>query len=367
MGEQKNQEEVMIQSDEYELSKVSHEVIETPAKESTEHEEDNKELKDPSEGSTEYTPLPEKTKKHHKAKNLIQKAQKIADEANKRSEECRVLLEVGLQSYQEAKSALYEGGLDECVSLLRQLGSQSKYDQESKPMVISEPKEALKPMVVKDISSGRFTGLLFALFGGISTVTGMIYLATKKLEMTFDDTKVPSENEMDSILAWFSTIIGVQEDVAIGTGVLGSAVLMVMILIYAVRVRWKTKCNLHLAVKQFVEAELYAEQKPNCKEEMERVNAHIKDAIGTLKAYEVLLNEQKGKLQRILHFEGEKEKGAVYLDKSKLELEATKELIDAISGLIEIPIVEDERLSEKSIHSLEKSKEKIYTFIQKFY
>ena len=367
MGEQKNEEEQMIQNDGYEASEVSDEMAEELAKEIPESTKEDIEEKESVEESVDYTPLPEKTKKHLKAKSLIQKAKKIVDEANKRAEECRLSLEAGLRSYEEAKSALHQGGLDACESLLKQLGYRSEMGETAKEAAAVEPKEALKPMEVKDISRGRFTGLFYALFGGIVVAIAMVYLASKKLEMRLDIGKLPSENEMDSILAWFSTIIGVQEDVAIGAGVLGSAVILVMILVYAVRVRWKTKCNLHFAVKQFVEAELYAEQKPDCKEAMEKMDAHIKDAIGTLKAYEVLLNEQKGKLQRILYFEGEKEKGAMYLDKSLLEIENTKELIRTIKDLIEIPIVEDERVSDKSILPLQKAKENIYTIMQRFY
>lgn len=325
------------------------------------------EEKEAVEESIEYTPLPEKTKKHLKAKNLIQKAKKMADEANRRREECRLLLEAGLRSYQEARSALHQGGLDACITLLKQLERQTKNNEEKKPVLVVEAQKELKPMVVKEIPSGRVTGVLFALLGGAAAVIGMVYLATEKLEMTLDLTKVPSENERESILAWFSTMIGIQENVAVGTGVLGFIVLSVMILIYTVRVRWKVRCNLHLAVKQFVEAELYAEQKPNCKEEMEKVDAHIKDAIGTLKAYEILLKEQQGKLQRILYFEGEKEKGAVYLDKSLAEIAHTKELIDAVQDMIVIPIVEEENISDDSVRSLQKAKEKLYTVIERFY
>jgi len=131
----------------------------------------------------------------------------------------------------------------------------------------------------------------------------MVYLATQKLEMTFDMTKVPSENVRESVLAWFSTMIGMQEDVVIGTGVLGITVALVMILIYVIRVRLKAKSNLHFAVKQFVEAELYAEQNPDCKEEMEKVDAHIQTQVEDEKISDesiVSLQKAKEKLYTVL-------------------------------------------------------------------
>ncbi len=107
--------------------------------------------------------------------------------------------------------------------------------------MVFEPKEEIKPMVIKDVSSGKFTGFIYALIVGVVTAVGLVYLATEKLEMTLNVTKVPSEDIVQSILAWFSTTIGMQEDVNIGTGVFGFSVFLVMGLIYVIRVSLKVK------------------------------------------------------------------------------------------------------------------------------
>jgi hypothetical protein len=337
--------------------------IEEPAIASSENEDS---MTEESEVSFEESPLSGKTQKHSKAKSLIEKAKKIADEATGRIEACRRILEDGLSVYEEVRSVLKQDALKACVSLLKQSGNQINREEEGRLEAELPKQKPLKHFVPKTISSGRAAGLFYALVGGIATAIGMIFLAIKKLEMTPDLTKVPSENEMDSILAWFSTIIGVQENVAIGTAVWGFTVLSVMILIYLAYLRLKARNNLHLAIKQFVEAELYAEQQPDCKEELEKLDAHIQDTIGTLKAYQVLLNEQKGKLQRILYFEGEKEKGASYHSKSLAEIEETKELVERIIDLIEIPVVEDGKIHEQSMYALQKAKEKLYDVIKRF-
>jgi hypothetical protein len=367
MIEQKNVEEKMIPNDEDEASTIKEEMIEESAIESSESEAYSiVEERETVEVSLEHSPLSGKTTKQSKAKSLIKKAKKIVDEATERAEACRHVLEEDLKAYEEALSTLHQDGFDGCVSLLKQLGYQVKSEKEERPEVVVPKQKALKPFVLKDISSGRMTGVFYALVGGAATAIGMVYLAAQKLEMTLDVTKVPSENVRESILAWFSTIIGLQENVEIGTGVLGVTVLLVMTLIYVLRLRLKAKNNLHWAVKQFVEAELYVEQNPDCKEKMEKIDIHIQDIIGTLKAYQVLLNEQKGKLQRILYFEGEKEKGASYHDKSFAEIEETKELVERIIDLIETPVVEDGKIHEQSMYSLQKAKEKLYDVIKRF-
>lgn len=317
----------------------------------------------------EEAPLPEKTKKHAKALHLVEKAKKIVRKANEQTKECKLLLESDLKDYNDAKEKLKAGGLDACVSLVQDLGSQSNDEQleEEAGGVVFEVKEELKPIVLRDVSSGKFTGFILALFGGAATAIGLVYLATEKLNMTLNVTKIPSEDTVQSLLAWFSTVIGVHENVYIGAGVFGLAVLLVMILIYVIRVSLKANSNLHFAAKQFVEAQLYTEQKANCEEEMEKVDAHIKDTIETLKTYEVVFNEQKGKLQRILHIEGKKEKSTDYHDKSYTEIHDTKELIRTIRDFMETPMSEEGKLSSKSVLLLQHTKDHIDKVLGRFY
>ena len=377
MNENKNAPEEIIRNVEDETSEMIDGIIEEADKKVSESEKeitDNMDVNDKIEEddgaleeSVEEPPLPENIKKHIKAKHLVEKAKKIVNEANKRIEACKLLLESDLNEYGNAKSEIKKGGLDACVLLLNQLGYKIEEDEVEKTTPVFEPKEKVKPIVLKDVSSGKFSGFIYALFGGIATAIGMVYLATEKLEMTLNVTKVPSEDVMQSILAWFSTIIGVQENVAIGTGVLGAVVLVVMILIYVIRVSLKGRSNLHFAVKQFVEAELYTEQKSNCKQETDKIDAHIKDAIDTIKTYEVLLNEQKGKLQRILYIEGGKEKSAGYHDKSNLEIRDTKELIRSIRDFMDISMSDEGQLSSKSVLYLQNAKDQSDKILQRLY
>lgn len=379
MNENKNIPEEMIRNVEDETSEMIEEIIEEMDKEVSEIEEEIiDEMEDEVsqtieeegehvEETVEDPPLPANMKKHIKAKHLVEKAKKIVNEANNRIDACKLLLESNLKEYVDAKSELKKGGFDTCALLVNQLGYQTTEDEEEKTTPMFEPKEDAKPIVLKDVSSGKFSGFIYALFGGVAAAIGMVYLATEKLEMTLNVTKIPSEDVMQSILAWFSTLIGMQENVMIGAGVLGIVVLVVMILIYIIRVSLKARSNLHFAVKQFVEAELYTEQKSNCKQEMDKVDAHIKDAIGTMKTYEVLLNEQKGKLQRILHIEGTKEKSAGYHDKSYLEIRDTKELMRTIKEFMDTSMSEEGKLSSKSVLFLQQAKDEIDKMLKRYY
>ena len=310
-----------------------------------------------------------KVKKHQEALRLVNQAKQMVKEADTQTEACRLLLVGDLKEYEQAKDSLKAGGFDACASLLEKLGYQTKPDtvKVEEKVVVFEPKEELEPIVLKDVASGKFTGMVYALIGGAITATGLVYLATEKLGMTLDISKVPSTEIMGNIASWFSEVVGLGSNVYVGSGIFALASLSVMAIIYAVRVNLKGNENLHFAVKQLVEAELYTEQKGHCKEEMDKVDVHMKETVDTLKMYEVLFNEQKGKLERILHIEGSKEKSTDYHEKSFLEIRETKELIRTIKDFISTPMSEEGKLSEKSVLFLQRAKTQMDKMLERLY
>ena len=308
-----------------------------------------------------------KESKQEKALRLVGQARSIVKEADDLSSECQLILMDDLAEYEDAKMNLKERGFDTCDALLENMGYRSTDDETLEEAAVFKTKFTLEPMVIKEVSSGKFTAGLSALIAGGVTAVGMVYLATEKLGMTLYIDKVPSPEITEKIAGWFSTLIGMESNMVIGAGVLGISVLAVTVIVYALRVSLKANSNLHSAVKQFVEAELYAESKSDCKVEMEKVDAHMKETIKTLKTYEILFNEQQGKLQRILHIEGEKEKATEYHEKSFAEIRETKEQIRTIKDFMTIPMSEEGKLSEESVQRLEKVKTQMDQMIERLY
>ena len=317
----------------------------------------------------EKTSPKKKVKKHKQAVALVEKAKGIVKEAEEQNQACKLLLVGDLKEYDEAKESLKKGGLDVCVSLVEKLGYTSINDttHEKENVVVFEPKEELSPIALKNVSSGKFTGVLIALAGGAATAVGLIYLATEKLGTTIDITKVPSTETMEHTVSWFSTAVGLESNAYVGAGLLVLASVSVMALIYAMRVGLKGRKNLHFATKQLSEAEVYTSKKADCKKEMDKVDAHMKETVSTLKMYEVLFNEQKGKLERILHIEGTKGKSSEYHEKSFAEIHETKELIRSIKDFIATPMSEEGKLSEKSVKFLQHAKSQMDKMLERLY
>ncbi len=307
-------------------------------------------------------------KKHDQAKLLVEQANAIVHEAEGQLEKCKLLLSDDLKGYDDAKKALKEGGLDESEALLLVLGyTDNTEDAIEEDSVVFEPKEDLEPIRLQDVSSGKFTGFLYSLIGGGLTLAGLVYYATNKLGMTLDVSKVPSNETLQTIFGWFGTQIGRPDDATNGALVVGAAVVAVMGIIYAIRVSTKGNKNLNFATQQLEEAEAYTAHKGNCKEEMDKVDAHIHDAITTLSTYQVLLNEQKGKLQRILYIEGEKEALSEYHEKSIAEMRETQGLINSIRSFMSTPMSEEGKLSGKSTLFLHSAKSKMQKVIEGLY
>lgn len=307
-------------------------------------------------------------KKQDAAKLLVKKANLIVKEAEGQLEKCKLLLSDDLKGYDDAKKALNEGGLNECEALLSASGyideSEETIEEDS---VVFEAKEDLEPIVLQDVSSGKFTGFLYSLIGGGLTLAGLVYYATNKLGITLDVSKVPSNETLQTIFGWFGTQIGRPDDAINGGLLVGVAVLAVMGIIYAIRVSTKGSKNLNFATQQLEEAEAYTAHKGNCKEEMDKVDVHIHNAIATLKTYQVLFNEQKGKLQRVLYIEGEKEELSEYHEKSILEMRETQGLINSIRSFMATPMSEEGKLSGKSTLFLHSAKSKMQKVIDRLY
>jgi len=309
-----------------------------------------------------------KTTKHLEATYLVGKAKTIVKEAEEQMEACKLLLSDDLKDYEEAKKALNEGGLNACEALLSESGyideSEETIEEDS---VVFEAKEDLEPIVLQDVSSGKFTGFIMALIGGAVTLGGMIYVATEKLGVTLDLSKVPVPETIKPVFGYYGTLVGMNENANIGMALVAVVTLLVMWIIYAIRVSTKGSKNLHFATGQLEEAEAYTAHKGNCKEEMDKVDAHIHDAITTLKTYQVLFNEQKGKLQRILHIEGKKEELSEYHEKSILEMRDTQGLINTIRSFMATAMSEEGKLSGKSTLFLHSAKSKMQKVIDRLY
>lgn len=304
--------------------------------------------------------------KHDAALELVKEAKQIVKMTDEQMQECRLLLADDLRGYEEAKSALLEKSLEKSEKLLEEIGEVASEREIDEDFVIFEPKDEIEPMEVEDISSGKFTGFLLSLIAGLATLFGLLYVATEKLSTTLRLDQLPSLETITPILSWFSTPLTGSADFNMGTTVVAVAVLAVMAIVYLVRVKTKANANLRFATQQLQDAQAYSEAKGDCKSEMENVDRHINESINALNLYQVLLNEQNGKLERIRYIEAEKTTETLH-PKSLEEVVDTQKLLESIHMLMDTPMSEEGKLASRSALVLRRTQEKAEEFIGKLY
>lgn len=337
---------------------------EEKVKESQEAEENSEEM--PSEPIPSTEPALKKMKKHAEAKKLVQEAKNMLEVSEREHQDCKLLLEEDLREYHAAKNSLKEHAWNEAQALLLELGETAVSTEEEEPDVVFEPKEEVEPVMLKDVRSGRFTGALLALIGGIVTFVGLIYWATEKQSMTLDISTLPAKETAVKLFGTFGTLVGQPDSMPYGILVVATIVLMVMGLIYGIRVGLKGNANLQFAAEQMEKTQQYITHKSNCKAQMEKVDAHIKEALKVLKDYEVVLAEQNGKLKRILYFEGRKSNENSYHTNSLQEITQTQSLVDHIGRFINTPMSEEGKISGKSTLFLHSAKERLQKMLEKY-
>ncbi len=308
-------------------------------------------------------------KKNDASKLLVKKARIIIKDAEDQLDECKLLLASDLKDYDNAVQKLKENGMDTSEELLTQLNyvsdeEESEEDKNIEGIVVFEPKEEVVPLHIKDVSSGKFTGFLMGLLGGVVTFAGMAFVASEKLGITVDLSQLTT---MEPVYSWYSRLIGLKGDMFYGRLFMILVALLVVWLIYKIRVSMKASANLNHSTKQLAAAEEYTAHKSSCKDEMDKVDAYIHDSIKTLKTYQVVLNEQKGKLERILHIEEDQSETAAYHHKSLIEMKDTHELISAIKDFMSVPMSEEGKLSGKSSLFLHRAKSRVQKVLDRLY
>lgn len=304
--------------------------------------------------------------RHDTAQGMVEEAREIVKQTEMQMQECRLLLADDLIGYEEAKNSLFEKSLAKSEILLGEVGEIPEAREVDEDFVLFEPKEEIAPFEVRDINSGRFTGVLLALLAGVAALLGLVYLATQKLGTTLKLDQTPSMEMISTHLSWFSTPFTGNADFNIGTTVVVSSVILVVAIVYLLRVTLKANENFRFAADQLKDAHAYSEAKGDCKSEMEKVDEHIKESIKLLNLYQVLLNEQNGKLERIRYIEPDKDLEALH-PKSLSAILDTQKLLEAIHVLMETPMSEEGRLSSRSALILRRTQEKAEEFIDKLY
>ena len=298
---------------------------------------------------------------------LLRETKTMLEKTEAEGLDCQIILEHDLKAYTTVRDSFREKYLERAKSLLLSLGMLS--EEEREPKELSEPfeaQEALLPLELKEIRSGKVSGFFYGLLAGVSAVGAFGYWVSRQTPLSFSMDKLTSGETIKELFGWIAKAIGQPEELFNGGLLLSFGMLAIMGLVYTIYVTLRTSNNLRFVEAQLEETKAYVKQKEACKSEMEKVDLHINSAIETLKDYEVLLDEQIGSLQRVMHFEGIQETQDAYQKQSREKISETLALIEEIEAFISIKMSHEGRLSEASVDHLAHTQEFLKEFLEKF-
>ena len=305
------------------------------------------------------------------AKELIENSKELVSKAETEVNECKIEVSTAAKEFDEAKRNFNNTTFKSSEILLEKLGfDYSSYD-EIEPFELSIDENDGESFSVKDISTGRFSGLILALLVALATVGGLVYLALTKLNINIDPKTLTPQTALEQInpvLTWIGTIGGnTGGNMMIGAIILGFSGLIMAWLVYAIRVNMKAKKNLHTAKEILEKSKEYCVSKEDCKKEMKKVDAHLREATKEVSNFETILNEKVATLKRVLHIEGAYDEDKEYHPSSKKAMRETEKIMQGIENLLNTSVTKEGKVNIQSIQALNNAKAIYSDYLARIY
>ena len=320
----------------------------------------------------ESEPKPTETAKKSdllEAQELIKNSKELVSKAETEVNECKIEVSTAAKEFDEAKRNFNNTTFKSSEILLEKLGfNYSSYD-EIEPFELSIDENDGESFSVKDISTGRFSGLILALLVALATVGGLVYLALTKLNID-PQTLTPQTalEQINPVLTWIGTIGGnTGGNMTVGAVILGFSALIMAWLVYAIRVNMKAKKNLHTAKEILEKSKEYCVSKEDCKKEMKKVDAHLREATKEVSNFETILNEKVATLKRVLHIEGAYDEDKEYHPSSKKAMRETEKIMQGIENLLNTSVTKEGKVNFESVQALNNAKAIYADYLARIY
>jgi len=303
------------------------------------------------------------------AEELIRDSKDLVLEVDSSVKECQLGVSKAATDFDRRKRAFLNKTFKSAEEFLKKLGIEygtSKSLHEPFELSVDNSVDNLE---IEHISSGRFTGMILALIVATLTFYGWIYFSTKQLNISLENITLEFiESSMNAVLTWIGGgMIGLDGKPMVGALILGFSVLIMAWIVYAIRVHFKTEKNLRIAKKAYIKSRAYSFSKDECKNEMLRVDAHLREAIISIENFTVILGEQNGILRRIVYVEGVVNEYKSYHPSSKKVIRESEKIMKSIEKLLNTSVTKEGKLNPESQKALSISKAVYAEFVGRIY
>lgn len=310
-----------------------------------------------------------KKNKLSEANELIEASQELVTQVDSDIAECKVGVSAAAEEFDEAKRNFNNVTFKNAEALLESVGFDYTTLEEAEAFELAVDGNEAESFLVKNLSSGRFTGLILAIVVAVLTVVAWIYLAMTKLGIDASSITLDNASEqVNSILTWIGgDMISANGNMTVGALILGFSALIMAWLVYAIRINLKGSKNLRVAKKIYEQSKDYCITQADCQREMKKVDAHLREATEEIANLDMILNEQASVLKRIIHVEGAYDEEKEYHPSSKKVMRETEKIMRASEFLVSTAITQEQKLNLKSVQALNSAKDIYLEYLGRIY
>ncbi len=315
----------------------------------------------------------EKPKEQKKTKN---KHELLLERVNKTKEKAEDIYQTYLEFEQKltenanqlakTENNILKTTVAQSISLLKELGVDSLEDEMQAVNEIKlDNKEQL--LTVKEPSKGGFkgfvAGLLFAGIGAVSALGIGAYLA----KLPFGLNTFLQKTNLDAIASKYASFIApANPSAAIGYTAIGVLSLILGFVVYKAVTLIQRKKNEKYVSSLEESVQDYEKSINNKNQKMEELIEHIDHIKMVMQKYDIILQEQNAKLNRIKFIEQPQSLDSLHKS-SKVEVEKTNLILDELLKLMNTPVNSDIEILEKSLENLKSANILINEVIKKIY
>lgn len=221
-------------------------------------------------------------------------------------------------------------------------------------------KHEIEPVEIKKVNSGFIGATTGAVVAGVVTLAAALAVAVTQMGIEVDTKRIPTPEQITSVLEWFGG-----GDKIIGASALGGGVAIITLITGYLLLNSRSKKNLLRAEVDFTEATAAHLDKSTQNRKTMSMTEYIETMENNLKTLRVYLNEFNAVLQRIVHIEGTDY--AAYSSTSQRDVHTALSIYKRVKGLICTKVVAPEgKVTSKSKYEMEKGTEFIKELAKKW-
>ena len=346
--------EKMVEITEANEEKESKEASKEEAKENSQDNEQQKKEPNSKEIKENNKPPKEKKIKQPKPKDEIkQKINTLQESVESAYKDYSQTLELFKQK--SSKLAEQENTiLNSTVSKILEKFKQLKIDnlQNIKNSIndieLENQEELLK---IQEPPSGKFKGFMLGLFVALITITALFAYGAYLAKLPLKPPTLLQKSNLDLISQKFVELTHLQIPSWGGYVLVALIALIVWFLVYKLIVLLTGLKNQKYISKKEQESQEYKLNLQRKKQNLIDLIEHIDKVMSVNKKYDIILQEQNAKLNRIIFIEEPKELNDLH-PKSKSEVDKTILLIDELVKLMDTPVSINDKLNPHSVDAL---------------